>query len=90
MGRHDALFEIVGLSRARIVIRDVGNHREVLTVMNDIEGVIARLTLQGLLPIGRRLLYWDSQGELTEAVLDGRGRFVDYAPADPALLATTE
>jgi hypothetical protein len=42
-----------------------------MTVTNDIEGVVKRLQSSGLLPTGRRLVYYDSEGNLTEACIEG-------------------
>jgi hypothetical protein len=60
-----------------IVIRDVGPWDAYPTVTNEIEAVIEKLRSRGLLPADRRLLYYDSEGMLTEAVMEA-GAFVAY------------
>lgn len=61
-----------------LVIRDVGPWDRVPTVTNAIEEVIATLRDRCLLPPGRRLFYYDSAGELTEALINERGHFAGY------------
>lgn len=67
-----------------LVIRDLGPWDAAPTITNSIEAVIEWLKTHGLLPPGRRLFYYDSHGELTEAVIkDGRWdgyRFPDVVP----------
>jgi len=60
-----------------IVIRDVGPWDAYPTVTNKIEAVIEKLRSRGLLPADRRLFYYDSEGMLTEAVMEA-GAFVTY------------
>jgi len=65
-----------------LVIRDVGPWDAYPTVTyptvtNEIEAVIENLRNRGLLPADRRLLYYDSEGRLTEAVMEA-GAFVAY------------
>lgn len=43
-------------------IKDVGDHRERLTVTNDIENVVRGLLRSGKLRPGMRLVYFDSEG----------------------------
>jgi hypothetical protein len=62
-----------------LVLRDVGPWDEHPTVTNAIERVIADLRDRYHLPPGRRLFYYDSHGELTEALLDSDGRFAGYS-----------
>lgn len=59
-----------------LIIRDVGheNHR---SVTNDAENVVADLSLLGWLPPGRRLFYYDSQGQLDE-LLVRNGKFAGF------------
>lgn len=55
-----------------LVIRDVGPWEIYATVTNDAERVVAQLVRSGRLPYGRRLLYFDSDGDLDELkVRDG-------------------
>jgi hypothetical protein len=70
-------YAIVSIEDDRITIRDVGEG--CMTVTNDVENVVARLRRDGLLPLGRRLFYYDSADQLDEIVLDAAG-FVGFQP----------
>ena len=72
-----ANFKVVNESPEVLMIRDLGPWDQHFTVTNDIEGVVARLRQSGKLENGQRLLYYDSDGELTEAVLKD-GEFSHY------------
>lgn len=56
-------YEIVLQDMERMVLRDIGPWDHFLTITNDAENVVAEL--RGTLR-GRRLFYYDSEGELTE------------------------
>jgi hypothetical protein len=58
-----------------ILDRNLGN----MSVTNDAEAVIESLVREGLLPAGRRLFYYDSDGGLDE-ITHKNGAFVDFAP----------
>ncbi len=60
-----AAYSIVeNVSGKPLVIRDEGFPWEMCpTVTNDAEGVIAQLRKFGFLPEGRRLMYYDSEGD---------------------------
>jgi len=60
-----------------LVLRDVGPWDEYLTITNGAEHVVERLVREGFLPEGRRLLYHDTDGELTELLMKN-GRFVGF------------
>lgn len=64
----------------RLVIRDIGPHHLFKTVTNDVEHVVMNLALYppGHLT-GRRLFYYDSDGQLDE-ICHENGRFVGFAP----------
>lgn len=62
-----------------LVIKDIGPWNKHLTITNDAEGVVQRLAQQGHLPAGRRLFYYDSEGELSE-ILVRDGFFAGFAP----------
>jgi len=62
-----------------LIIRDMGPWDKCYTVTNDVERVIDRLIDLELLPKGRRLFYYDSEGQLDEIVLEN-GRFLRFAP----------
>lgn len=61
-----AQFAIVDQTPVAMVIRDIGPWDRHFTVKNDAEGVVKRLA-----PIlnGRRLFYFDSEGELGELLV---------------------
>lgn len=56
-------YEIVFEDEEKMVLRDIGPWDHFLTITNDAENVV--LELRGVLR-GRRLFYYDSEGELTE------------------------
>lgn len=60
-----------------LIIRDVGGDANT-TLTNDAETVVRRLHRDGLLSNGRRLLYYDSDGDPGE-MLHQNGEFVDFA-----------
>ena len=62
-----------------LVIDDISDPRHSLTITNDVEWVVAQIVAAGLLTPGRRLMYFDSLGDLDEIMLDGE-RFVGFAP----------
>jgi hypothetical protein len=62
-----------------LVIRDVGPWDKRPTVTNDAEDVVRRLVEEGRLPEGRRLLYYDSEGNLDELVVKD-GKFAGFKP----------
>lgn len=74
-----ANYEIIEQGEHRIVIRDLGPWDLFLTVTNDAERVVEELA-----PVlkGRRLLYYDSDGELDELMVSD-GKFAGFAPAQP-------
>jgi len=69
------------LKEKSLVIKDIGPWNRHMTITNDAEGVIQRLVQQGHLPPGRRLLYFDSEGELSE-ILVRDGFFAGFVPYD--------
>ena len=75
----NANYSIVVAGPDQIVIRDVGPWDKYLTVTNDAENVVRELAVQGLLPAGRRLFYYDSGGRLDELLVKD-GTFVGFAP----------
>lgn len=76
-----ANYEVVGVDQAdQLIIRDVGPWHIHMTITNDIEHVVAELHDNGQLGDGQTLLYYDSYGELTQALHVGR-EFVGFAPA---------
>lgn len=65
-----ASYEVVSNVDGRpLVIRDVGPWDEFLSVTNDAVAVVQRLVVAGLLPVGRRLFCYDSEGEPGELLI---------------------
>lgn len=75
-GMNAANFEVVRSDNSTVVIRDLGPWNRHPTVTNDAEQVVEGL---GNWLGSRRLLYYDSEGELGELRHDGP-RFVGFAP----------
>ena len=67
------------LRREPLIIRDVGPWDRFMTVTNNAEAVVEELRADGMLPDGRRLLYFDSEGKLDE-ILIRDGKFAGFAP----------
>jgi len=65
-----------------LVIRDLGPWDEHPTITNDAEYVVNLLWLDRMLDDGRRLVYYDSEGELAELVHE-YGRFKGFWPCTP-------
>lgn len=72
-----ALYRIVSSNEHSITLQDCGDHRHNLTITNDAEGVIQRLAEGGHLAGGRRVLYHNSMGLLSELLHDGE-RFAGF------------
>jgi len=62
-----------------LVIQDMSNAFLCATITNDAEGVVERLFEAEKLPDGRKLLYYDSDGEIAELVHDGKGNFLGFS-----------
>lgn len=73
-----ANFAVVEDAPAHIIIQDIGPWEVFPTVTNDAEAVVAELapTLKG-----RRLLYYDSDGELDELMVKD-GKFAGFFPGE--------
>jgi hypothetical protein len=73
-----ARFKCVEETDAALLIRDLGPWDKHPSVTNDAENVVA-----ALLPFlyGRRLFYFDSEGDLGELVIRD-GKFAAFKPAD--------
>ena len=52
-----------------------------MSVTNDAENVVAELFENGLLNNGKRLFYYDSEGQLDE-ILHEEGKFTGFAPGN--------
>lgn len=75
-----ANFDILEANEERVVLRDLGPWDRYLTITNAAEEVVEELVKRGKLN-GRRLLYYDSEGELTELVVED-GKFAGYKMAE--------
>ncbi len=62
-----------------VVLEDLGPWERHLTITNDAENVVRELVGRGQLPSSMRLLYYDSDGDLTE-ILVTDGAFAGFAP----------
>lgn len=84
-----AKYEIVNSdpNAGHLLIRDLGPWSEHKTVTNDAEIVVGVLAHRGLLPAGRRLFYFDSEGELDEIVVKD-GKFAGFKTADETSIST--
>ena len=60
-----------------LVIRDVGDHTQHLTITNDAERVVA--SINKLVRFGRRLFYIDSDGQTDEILIED-GKFAGFKP----------
>ncbi len=69
-------WDILAVERDHVTIRDRGTG---MSVTNDAENVVAVLRAEGLLPAGRRLFYYDTQGELDEITWTEDGK-VGFRP----------
>jgi len=76
----DASYTVCGTTEDSVTIRDTGDHRKALTITNDAERVVKELTDRGFLKPGRKLFYYDSQGDLSGLLHDGQGTFLDFGP----------
>lgn len=76
MGKH-AQYIILEDGPNKIILKDIGPWDRYLTVTNDAEYVVSYLHSTGRLSIGKRLLYYDSEGDLTELVYDGN-KFITF------------
>lgn len=56
-------FEVYSVEREAVTIRDLGHGK---SITNDAEYVVEQLRESGLLPNGRRLFYFDTQGDLDD------------------------
>ena len=77
MGRN-AQYQLEHEDPETVTIRDTGNGM-VLSVTNDAERVVKELHDLKILQ-GRKLMYFDSYGELAELKHDGNGTFLDFGP----------
>ena len=83
-GIHHAKFTVVPNESTpeALVIGDTG-HTEGRSVTNDAEYVVAQLVAEGSIRLGRRLFYYDSQGQLDELLVRD-GKFAGFMPGPRA------
>jgi len=72
-----AHFEIEHTLTDILVIRDVGPWDQHPSVTNDAEAVVQHLLQTGELRPGERLLYYDSEGDLSELLIEN-GAFAGF------------
>jgi hypothetical protein len=77
--RNGANFSIIADEPHRLMIRDKGPWDQHPTITNGAEEVVQRCFLYHELK-DRKLLYEDSEGELSELLHDGNGKFKGFAP----------
>lgn len=72
-----ANYDIAKQMPEAITLRDLGPWDKFLTITNAAEDVVEELVRQGILNEGQRLLYYDSEGELTE-LIHKNGKFSGF------------
>lgn len=72
-------FTILHNSPEVIVLQDLGPWDHFKTITNDAENVIKYLHKSGQATSTKQIIYYDSEGEATQLVHDGKGNFVDFA-----------
>lgn len=73
-------FEIESAAGADpVVVRDIGPWDQYPTITNAPEELVSFMFRNGQLTHGRRLLYYDSEGQLDEIVVKD-GRFAGFKP----------
>lgn len=83
MEENRSIYKIVqNTPGSTLIIRDVG-HNDHRSVTNDAEKVVADLVASGDLPPGRRLFYYDSEGQLDELLVRD-GKFAGFRPGPRA------
>ena len=75
-----ARYRVIDVTPKSVLIRDLGPWNRHFTVTNDAENVVKEIVDKGFLE-GRRLFYFDSEGELGELKVSEKGRFAGFAPA---------
>jgi len=74
-----ANYSVEELTDKAITLRDVGPHHQYMTITNAVESVVDEICQQYGPDIGgRRLLYLDSDNELTEIIVRN-GKFVRFS-----------
>ena len=73
-----ANYAIVSSTPEVLTLRDLGPWDRYMTITNAAEDVVEELSRAGTLKEGQRLLYYDSENDLTE-LKHGNGKFVEFA-----------
>jgi hypothetical protein len=81
--RHCNYLIVSNFPNLPIVLEDLGPWDKYMTITNAAEEVVEELTKAGKIFEGRRLLYYDSEGELTE-LAHKDGKFVGFKFVDPS------
>ena len=74
-----ANYKIVKEGPGMVVLRDLGPWDKFLTITNAAEEVVQEMINLGRYQPGGRILYYDSEGELTELLVRD-GKFSGFAP----------
>lgn len=77
--KHAATYEVVESGPEWTTLRDLDEPGR-RSITNDVERVLADVDRAGLLPPGRRLRYYDTEGALDEIVFEHRAAFVRFEP----------
>jgi len=72
-------YMVVSSNPMALTIKDVGPWEKHMTVTNAAEVVVDELFASGLLKEGQRLLYYDSEEQLDEILIEKRA-FAGFAP----------
>lgn len=72
-------FTILTNTTQVIVLKDLGPWDHFSTITNDAEAVVKYLFKTGQATGTKQIIYYDSEGEATQLVHDGKGNFVDFA-----------
>lgn len=75
-----ANYQVLDTTPGAVLLRDVGPWDKYMTVTNAAEEVVEELAGSGILEDCQRLLYYDSENELTE-LKHKDGKFTGFAPA---------
>jgi hypothetical protein len=75
-----ANYQVLDITPEAVLLRDIGPWNKFMTVTNAAEDVVEELAESGILTPNQRLLYYDSENELTE-LKHKDGKFAGFAPA---------
>ena len=72
-------FTIIANAPEVIILQDLGPWDHFSTITNDAEAVVKYLFKSDQATGTKQIVYYDSEGEATQLVHDGKGNFVDFA-----------